>query len=182
MLEIPKKIKEKKYKVVDKLTGYVKKITLKFFKTEKGKTEVYFVDNHKDSVQIFAMDIDEKVILVDQFRPAKEKIVCELPGGTLEKNESIYQAAERELEEETGYKVGKLFYVGEQDYSVGSSGKKYFFIAIGCFKNGVGQRLDDLERINVRLETVDGFRELLRNQKIFGADLGYLGLDKLKLL
>jgi ADP-ribose pyrophosphatase len=180
---IPEKISEYSFKIRHKLSGISKNFLLKtFLRNSDGKKERYFVEKHCDSVQIFALDLDRKIIGIKQYRPAKEEVVFELPGGTLEEDESPFLAAERELNEETGYKTGKLFYIGKLEYSVGSIGKKHLFIATECQKNGIGQRLDDTERIIVSLQELDTFKEMLRNQKVYGTDLGYLALDKLGLL
>ncbi|ORY81527.1 NUDIX hydrolase domain-like protein [Protomyces lactucae-debilis] len=47
-----------------------------------------------------------RIVLEKQFRPPLDKICIEVPAGMMDKNESPEQAAERELQEETGY-VGK---------------------------------------------------------------------------
>ena len=44
-----------------------------------------------------------EVILVEQYRPAVEEIVLELPAGTIEEGEDAAACALRELLEETGY-------------------------------------------------------------------------------
>lgn len=179
---IPQKLKEQTYKILHKKSGVSKKILLKVFSGKNGEKEYYFIEDHRDCVQILAFDIERNVILVSQYRPAKEEIVLELPGGTPEPKESMHEAAERELQEETGYRSGSLQYLGKLEYSVGSLGGKHMFVAMECVKNGIGQRLDDTERIQVKLETLDSFRQLLKKNKIYGTDLAYLGLDSLGLL
>lgn len=44
-----------------------------------------------------------KVVLIEQYRPATDKSYISLPAGYLEDRETPTQAAERELQEETGY-------------------------------------------------------------------------------
>ncbi|MCW6160193.1 MAG: NUDIX hydrolase [Candidatus Micrarchaeales archaeon] len=88
-------------KAVDNVDG--KKIT-KIFRRAGG-----------ESVSVIPV-VGDKVILVRQYRPAvresavgaKEGWLLEVPGGKVNKGESIAAAAARELEEETGYKAEKV--------------------------------------------------------------------------
>ncbi len=45
--------------------------------------------------------------MVKQFRKAVEDLLLELPAGTMEPGEEMISCAQRELEEETGYKAQK---------------------------------------------------------------------------
>jgi ADP-ribose pyrophosphatase len=59
---------------------------------------------HPGAVVIVALDANERVLLVKQYRQAVERETLELPAGTLDKRgEGPAEAARRELLEETGY-------------------------------------------------------------------------------
>ena len=61
------------------------------------------VVEHLDGVAV-AAEIDEKILMVKQFRYPAKKILYEIPAGKLDTaGEDILLAAKRELEEETGY-------------------------------------------------------------------------------
>ena len=62
---------------------------------------------HHGAVAIIPV-IDEKIILIRQFRPAAGRILYELPAGTLMEGETLDACAARELKEETGYLAGTL--------------------------------------------------------------------------
>jgi ADP-ribose pyrophosphatase len=49
-----------------------------------------------------------RVLLIRQFRHAADRFIWELPAGRLDPGETPEQCAERELEEETGLRAGRL--------------------------------------------------------------------------
>lgn len=64
---------------------------------------------------ILAID-DDHVLLVEQYRVPLQASCLELPAGLVgdeQAGEPIEQAAARELEEETGYRAGRLSVIGE---------------------------------------------------------------------
>ena len=54
----------------------------------------------------------DNFVLVKQFRHGEARLTMEFPSGTVEKNEPTETTAIRELEEETGFKVGKMTHLG----------------------------------------------------------------------
>ncbi|NWF68244.1 MAG: NUDIX hydrolase [Chloroflexi bacterium] len=67
---------------------------------------------HPGAVAIVALNERREVLLVTQFRLAAGKTLREIPAGTLEAGEDPLECAARELQEETGYKPGKLEALG----------------------------------------------------------------------
>ena len=69
---------------------------------------------HPGAVAIVAVDDDDRVLLVRQFRTAAGRTLLEIPAGTLDGRprpgaiEDPDLAAPRELEEETGQRAGTL--------------------------------------------------------------------------
>lgn len=67
---------------------------------------------HPGAVAIVALDAEDRVLLVRQWRTAADRSLLEIPAGTLEVDpetgrvEDDAPAAARELEEETGYRAG----------------------------------------------------------------------------
>ena len=72
----------------------------------------YIVLDARDWVIVVPL-LDDKFIMVKQWRHGEKKLSLEFPGGVIEKDEKPEVAAVRELEEETGYKAGKLTKIGE---------------------------------------------------------------------
>lgn len=55
---------------------------------------------------------DGQVLMVEQYRPAANRNMLEIPAGSMDGDETPEQCALRELEEETGYRVEKLHPMG----------------------------------------------------------------------
>jgi ADP-ribose pyrophosphatase len=67
---------------------------------------------HPGAVGIIALDDSGRVVLVRQYRAAARQFLLEIPAGTLEPDEPPLTCAARELQEEAGYKPGKLEPIG----------------------------------------------------------------------
>jgi ADP-ribose pyrophosphatase len=68
--------------------------------------------NHPGAVAMVPLDDEHNILMVRQFRLAANRVMLEIPAGTLELDESPVACAERELQEEIGYKPGLLKPVG----------------------------------------------------------------------
>ena len=67
---------------------------------------------HPGSVVLIPITAAGKVLLIRQFRQAAEKVLLEAPAGTREPGEDPELTARRELQEEVGYRAGKLISIG----------------------------------------------------------------------
>jgi ADP-ribose pyrophosphatase len=65
------------------------------------------------AVGVAAFTKDNKMVLTRQYRHPAGKIVLDLPGGAVEKGETLLSAAHREFEEETGFISKKLEWIGK---------------------------------------------------------------------
>lgn len=65
-----------------------------------------------DSVSIIATTVDEKIILINQYRPPIEHYSLEFPSGYVDDDEKPEEAIKRELEEEAGYVCDSVSYMG----------------------------------------------------------------------
>ncbi len=63
---------------------------------------------HPGSTAIVALTPEGKLLLVDQYREAIDAYLFEIPAGKLEPGEAPEVCARRELEEETGFRAGKM--------------------------------------------------------------------------
>jgi len=93
----------------------------------RGRREVV---RHPGGVGILAVDRQNRVVLVRQFRYAAGRELLEIPAGRLEPGEDPMEAGIRELREETGFSAGKVTDLG---YIIPTGGycseKIYLFLA-----------------------------------------------------
>jgi ADP-ribose pyrophosphatase len=93
--------------------------------------------------------LDESVLLVRQFRIAIGRDVLEIPAGKREGGEEAVEYRARcELEEETGYRAGRLVAAGSIFASVGYCSEE-IFIFLAFDLEHVGQNLEFDEQIEL---------------------------------
>lgn len=99
--------------------------------------------------------IGDSFVMVRQWRHAMEAITMEFPGGVADRNEDIMAAAARELEEETGYRPGKMTHLATLSPNPGLFKNRYhIFLAENLMQVGE-QCLDDDELLNCKLVKID---------------------------
>ena len=110
---------------------------------------------------------DGKILLVRQFRYAYGKEIYEIPAGKLNTGENPLCAAERELEEETGYKAELVHLVNIYP----SPGYTDETIYIYYVKNAVrtAQKLDDGEFLNAEFIPLEKVVEMINEGEISDA-------------
>lgn len=72
-------------------------------------------------VTIIPLSAEGDILLVRQFRPVLDRCVVEFPAGLNDRNESLRDAARRELIEETGYDAEEFIFLAEGPISSGLS-------------------------------------------------------------
>lgn len=72
----------------------------------------YYLESPVDSVATVALTDDRRVVLTRQYRHPIRQVIYDLPAGRLAPGEDPEAGARRELEEETGYRAGKMTPLG----------------------------------------------------------------------
>jgi ADP-ribose pyrophosphatase len=85
--------------------------------TPDGRRSTRDIVGHPGAVAIVAVDADDRLLMVRQFRLAAGRTLLEIPAGTLDRAadgslEDPDLAARRELEEETGFRAGSWEHLG----------------------------------------------------------------------
>ena len=94
------------------LSTVVCDITSRHSTSALGVSGDYIIMNAPDWV-IVIPEKEETFLMVKQWRHGIKALSVEFPGGVVDKGEEPEAAAKRELEEETGFKAGKLIKLGE---------------------------------------------------------------------
>lgn len=92
--------------------GKVFNLQLDEIEYNSGNRGIREVVVHPGGAIVVPVKNDGKIVLVNQFRYPLQNFLLELPAGKLDKNERPIDCAERELEEETGYKANKVTELG----------------------------------------------------------------------
>ncbi len=113
-----------------------------------------------------------EIVLVEQFRKPIGKNIIELPAGLVgdheDPDESILQAAKRELKEETGFEAAQLELLMECPNSAGMSDEIISFVMASGLRRigpGGGDDSEDIQVHTIPLEEVDHW---LREQRAAG--------------
>lgn len=72
-----------------------------------GSTATREVVKHPGAVAVLALH-EDKMVVVEQYRAALGRSQVEVPAGKLDPGEDVWDAARRELQEETGYAAGRI--------------------------------------------------------------------------
>ncbi len=99
----------------------------------RGRWEFAERTNPGGGVMIIALTPEDKVLFVEQYRPALECMTIEMPAGLVGDDpgssaESAMQAAHRELIEETGYRARRMEFIMSGPTSAGMSNEILAFV------------------------------------------------------
>jgi ADP-ribose pyrophosphatase len=92
--------------------GRAVKLRVDTVQMPSGRETTREIVEHRDCVAIVAIDADDNVLLVNQFRHPVEKELLEIPAGGIDGNEDPVAAVRREMQEETGYLPRKVERLG----------------------------------------------------------------------
>ena len=92
-----------------------------------GRETTREIVEHADCVAILAVDAEDNVLLVSQFRQAVGKRLLEIPAGGIEPGEDPVACVRRELREETGFLPKKVERLGGF-YSTPGYGTEYLHL------------------------------------------------------
>jgi len=79
---------------------------------KSGDVTTREIVEHADCIAVVAVDDEDRIVMVRQFRRPVNKTLLEIPAGGIEDGEEPEECVRRELQEEIGYVPGKLQSLG----------------------------------------------------------------------
>lgn len=129
-----------------------------------GTTATREVADHPGGVAVVALDGENNVLLVEQYRYVFGENLLEIPAGKLEKGEDPYAAALRELKEETGASPAFFQPLGKLYPSPGCYGETlYLFLAKNLTFGEAHPDEDEFLRVE-RVPLEELLRRILKNE------------------
>ncbi len=161
-----------------KYEGSIIKVYTDDIELPDGKIAKWDFINHDGAAAIVPVNSEGEILMVRQYRNALDRYTLEIPAGKLDdKNEKTSVCAARELEEETGYKAGKLeLLITLRTWVAFTNEKIDVYVATDLLPTQ--QRLDEDEFIDVEAYTVEELKEMifsgeLQDTKTISAILAY---------
>ena len=128
-----------------------------------------FIESPVDAVATVAITDSREIVLTRQYRHPVGHVITDLPAGRANPGEDPLVAARRELEEETGYRPGKLVALGKANPFPGSL-KVTMHLFFASELSAGQQHLDDGEELEVHLRLFDEvFAEVIEGKHIDAA-------------
>lgn len=111
-----------------------------------------------DSVHILAFPTDDTILILREYRPYYGTYIWMLPSGRADKENDIVAAAQRELQEETGFRADELTPYCTTNHSESLMTTNHLFIARKLVPSVLPQDNDEL----IEVHTL-GLEEALEN-------------------
>ena len=92
--------------------GQIVRLRVDTVRMPGGREATREIVEHGDCVAVVAIDAEDNILLVDQYRKPLEKALLEIPAGGIEPGEDAADAIRREMREETGYLPQKVERLG----------------------------------------------------------------------
>lgn len=145
--------------------GKILHITLDEVELENGKKSKREVVNHPGGVTVAALDEENNLYFVKQFRYPYKEVVLELPAGKLEKGSTPLENGKRELLEETGATGYSYMSLGQVYPSPGYT-SEIIHLYVCRIKTEGESRPDEGEFLNVEKIPLDKAVEMVLNNQL----------------
>lgn len=136
----------------------------------EGVSRPYFyLESPVDSAAVVAITPAREIVLVRQYRHPIGQTIYDLPAGRTEIGEDPLEGARRELEEETGYRAGRMTLLAALSPFPGSLKVTQYLYFANQLTPGE-QHLDPGEELDIVLRPFDEvYAEVLAGQHLDGA-------------
>ena len=159
------KLFEKTINSTSVFDGRILHITLDDVELEDGKKSKREVVKHPGGVTVAALDNDNNLLFVRQFRYPYKEVVLELPAGKLEKGSTPLENGKRELLEETGAQGYSYTSLGQLYPSPGYT-NEIIHLYVCRIKSEGESKPDEGEFLNVKKIPLDKAVEMVLNNQL----------------
>ncbi len=133
--------------------------------TPGGKVAYREYVNHHGGASVLAVDDDNNIYMVEQYRYAYKQLLLEIPAGKLEKGEDAKVCAIRELKEEIGAECKEIKQMALVYPTPGYTNEPlYIFVATGLTFGDT--KWDDDEYLNIKKIPFDRALEMVKSGEI----------------
>ena len=166
---MPKYFKDMDYEKLSEeeaFNGKRVKVKIERYYNKRDKKEIYreHIKAGNGAVIMPFLD-DNTLIMIQEIRTPIGKSILAFPAGLIEEGEKPEDAAIRELEEETGYRAGKIEQITYEYPAVGYSDEKVYIFKAKDLKK-THRHLDPTEDIKVKKISIDELNQLYKNGEI----------------
>ena len=148
--------------------GRAVKLRVDTVRMANGSESTREIVEHIDCVAIVAVDADDNVLLVKQFRKPVEKELLEIPAGGIDPGEDPVAAVRREMQEETGYLPRKVERLGGF-YSTPGYGTEYLHLYLATDLTPSPLNAEDTESIKLIRVPISQISNLIASGSICDA-------------
>ena len=118
----------------------------------------------RSGVGIVVLNKENKIFVAKRIDNPKN--FWQMPQGGINKNENYYEAALRELKEETGFEGNKVIEIGRVESNPAiMSNHTYTYLVLDCEKSS-NQDLDGTEDIEIIFKKINEIPSLIKNREI----------------
>lgn len=129
-------------------SGHGWKVTMEEAPLPDGRMKKAARVHRCDSVHVIAFAKDDTILLLREFRPFYGTYLWMLPSGRVDKEKDAKKAAQRELQEETGFKAGSIEFFSTMRHSESFDCANHIFIAHDLTKSPLPPDDDELIEVH----------------------------------
>ncbi len=148
--------------------GQAVKLRVDTVRLPSGRETRREIVEHGDCVAIVAIDGNNNVLLVNQFRQPVEKELLEIPAGGIDPGEDPLTAVRREMQEETGYLPQKVERLGGF-YATPGYGTEYLHLYLATDLTPSQLYAEDTESIKLVRVPISQIPSLITSGRICDA-------------
>ena len=146
--------------------GIILNIYKDYMSLPNGHTAIWDFVEHKGAAAVVPVTKEGKILMVRQYRNALERYTLEIPAGAVDYiGEPKDICAARELEEETGFKAGKLEWLVNINTTVAFC-NEFIGVYVATDLLSSRQNLDEDEFLNVEAHDLDELIPMIFEGKI----------------